>query len=364
MFASPAQAVRAAPSCCRPAPRRRPRIQSLPLTVGIGIDLGDAVPVEGGFRGKALNTAARLCSSATAGEMLLTTAVAEAVARFEAIRSRSTEPSSSRASTRRSRSCAWSLPVRSVAAPERAGTGGGRPLARRRARHVHSARRPARRVAVASRDLATGATREGTPLLFVSGPPGIGNTCSWPRSRPSSMAARVLRYAGAGGAGAALTLQALREARVAAMPSLPSWTTSRRSEKRSGCTLLGESVARSRFAPYHRRGDVPRGRRASGPRLARRADERAGRRPPVPAAARRGRVEDVARLYAGADVVDSPLESVLRASRGVPVRVHEIISHWARGRGGPPTAAAAEYLAAGRIKRSARPRVRQQRDRR
>lgn len=42
----------------------------LPLTVGIGLDAGEVVPVEGGYRGGALNLAARLCSLAKAGEAL------------------------------------------------------------------------------------------------------------------------------------------------------------------------------------------------------------------------------------------------------------------------------------------------------
>ena len=46
------------------------RDPSLPLAVGIGIDAGEAVAVEGGFRGGALNLAARLCSSAGPGEIL------------------------------------------------------------------------------------------------------------------------------------------------------------------------------------------------------------------------------------------------------------------------------------------------------
>ena len=40
------------------------------MHVGVGIDCGEAVPVEGGFRGRALNLAARLCSRAGAGEVL------------------------------------------------------------------------------------------------------------------------------------------------------------------------------------------------------------------------------------------------------------------------------------------------------
>lgn len=43
----------------------------LPLPVGIGLDAGEAVPVEAGYRGAALNQAARLCSLAGAGEILV-----------------------------------------------------------------------------------------------------------------------------------------------------------------------------------------------------------------------------------------------------------------------------------------------------
>jgi class 3 adenylate cyclase len=43
---------------------------ALPLGVGIGLDAGEAVPTEGGYRGRALNVAARLCSLAKPGEIL------------------------------------------------------------------------------------------------------------------------------------------------------------------------------------------------------------------------------------------------------------------------------------------------------
>jgi class 3 adenylate cyclase/tetratricopeptide (TPR) repeat protein len=48
---------------------------SLPLKVGIGLDAGEAVPVSDGYRGAALNLAARLCSLAGAGEVLATDTV-------------------------------------------------------------------------------------------------------------------------------------------------------------------------------------------------------------------------------------------------------------------------------------------------
>ncbi|MGH2517627.1 MAG: ATP-binding protein, partial [Ktedonobacterales bacterium] len=48
---------------------------TLPLPVGIGLDVGEAVPVDDSFRGAALNLAARLCSLAGAGEVLLSEGV-------------------------------------------------------------------------------------------------------------------------------------------------------------------------------------------------------------------------------------------------------------------------------------------------
>jgi len=46
------------------------RDADMPLLVGIGLDVGEAVSVEGGYRGAALNLAARLCSLAAPGEIL------------------------------------------------------------------------------------------------------------------------------------------------------------------------------------------------------------------------------------------------------------------------------------------------------
>ena len=53
--------------------------------VGIGLDAGEAVPTEGGFRGGALNLAARLCAQAKAGEILASETVIHLAARIEGI---------------------------------------------------------------------------------------------------------------------------------------------------------------------------------------------------------------------------------------------------------------------------------------
>jgi predicted ATPase/class 3 adenylate cyclase len=76
VFVSARQALRAAVELqarCAAATAAEP---SLPLPIGIGLDVGEAVPLEGGYRGGALNLAARLCSVAGPGEVLASAIVA------------------------------------------------------------------------------------------------------------------------------------------------------------------------------------------------------------------------------------------------------------------------------------------------
>jgi class 3 adenylate cyclase len=65
VFESPRSALRTAVEL-----QRRIAAGDLELPVGIGLDAGEAVPVAGGYRGGALNLAARLCSLAGPGEVL------------------------------------------------------------------------------------------------------------------------------------------------------------------------------------------------------------------------------------------------------------------------------------------------------
>ena len=58
---------------------------SLPLAVGIGLDAGEAVRVDGGYRGGALNLAARLCSLAGPGEVLVSPEVAHLARKVEGL---------------------------------------------------------------------------------------------------------------------------------------------------------------------------------------------------------------------------------------------------------------------------------------
>jgi streptogramin lyase len=70
LFRSARQALRAAVEVQRRLRMPRAGVAGFPLAVGMGLDAGEAVPTEGGYRGRALNFAARLCAAAGRGEVL------------------------------------------------------------------------------------------------------------------------------------------------------------------------------------------------------------------------------------------------------------------------------------------------------
>jgi hypothetical protein len=72
VFLSARQALRAAVEVQRRLRTPVEGAEVFPLGVGIGLDAGEAVPTEGGYRGNALNLAARLCDHAQGGEILAT----------------------------------------------------------------------------------------------------------------------------------------------------------------------------------------------------------------------------------------------------------------------------------------------------
>jgi YVTN family beta-propeller protein len=86
VFGSARQALRAAVELQTRFRRQENGRPAFPLPIGIGLDAGEAVPTEGGYRGGALNTASRLCSLAGAGEILATETVISLARRLEGIR--------------------------------------------------------------------------------------------------------------------------------------------------------------------------------------------------------------------------------------------------------------------------------------
>jgi branched-chain amino acid transport system substrate-binding protein len=83
VFVSARSAVRGAVELQRRAREMADGEPALPLGVGIGLDAGEAVATAGGYRGRALNVAARLCSLAKGGEILASETVAHLAGRHD-----------------------------------------------------------------------------------------------------------------------------------------------------------------------------------------------------------------------------------------------------------------------------------------
>ncbi len=348
VFRSPDQAVRAAVELQAACEEEVAADSTLPLLVGVGIDVGEAVPVEDGFRGAALNTAARLCSQAAAGQVLVTSRVAD---RAGAIHGMGFDSAGS------AKLKGFEAPVEliEVVAEEPPSIAGQRaevsplpieleldtPLVGREHElaWLRGTWRQARR----------GLGR----LVFVSGFADTGKSRLVAEVADfAHSSGAMVSYAGVGGTGAALADSAVREAVAGERSTLVVL---------DDLDVTGEAVAPTlaklldaiEAAPILVVGLVrdPDAIRAVA-RLIGRADCRGDghrRLGPLDVSG----VREIARLYVGDDVQDVPLESIARASAGVPGRVHEVMSDWAEREATRRLAAAAEFLARERKERSA-----------
>jgi class 3 adenylate cyclase len=87
VFDSARQAIRAGMDLQRKFAAETDADSDLPLSVGIGIDSGEAIALEdGSFRGAALNVAARLCALAHGGEVLVTEGTSHLAGRLPGVR--------------------------------------------------------------------------------------------------------------------------------------------------------------------------------------------------------------------------------------------------------------------------------------
>ena len=351
VFTVPAQAVRAALEFQALCAEEYAADPTLPLNVGIGVDAGEAIPVQGGFRGAALNMAARLCSNAGAGQVFVSETVAGRLADATDLRLEDRGEATLKGFDGAVRliEAADADPVEPVAdVPDPAGAP---PCLRRWT--------PRRRWSVASTRCAGSAApgvrpdegaaawscwpaprRSGRPGWRPNSPttsPGAATssaTPAWaappsrrrrPRSprRPSTPTPTLLVLDDLDAMGPA-AIAALEEA----LPALAAHAAM------VVCTLRDDDALPALTSLVERideRGDGER-------RVA-----------PLDDDGVRGIVEQ----YVDLERTDVPLESFVRSSGGSPGRVHEVVGLWAREEASRRLEAAAEWMAAGRSQRVA-----------
>jgi class 3 adenylate cyclase len=86
VFRSARQAIRAAVDLQKRFVEETIADPAMPMPVGIGIDAGEAVPVQGGYRGGALNLAARLCGRAGPGEIVASREASHLARKIDGVR--------------------------------------------------------------------------------------------------------------------------------------------------------------------------------------------------------------------------------------------------------------------------------------
>jgi WD40 repeat protein/class 3 adenylate cyclase len=316
----------------------------LPLLAGVGIETGPAVAVGDGFRGAALNTAARLCSTAAAGEVLLAEALAVRVGQLDDIRFAPRGTAELKG---------IDTPIELVAAT----SGGPAALATDYPALLPAELEADGPLAGRARELAwlrgawRRARRGSGSVVFVSGPAGIGKTrLAAELGLLAVPDAGQVTYVGAGGTAAASAQAALADAAEAEVPMLvvlddldamgDALVPALADPATATRPVLVLCVARE---PERIRGLsqlLERGERAGG-----------GHRVLAPLDATA--IGEIGAFYAGAFVDEAPLEEVQRASAGIPARVHELLDEWAAREASHRLAAAAEWLAAERLDRSA-----------
>ena len=347
VFESPAQAVRAGLEFQQACAEQSAAHPDLPLPVGIGIDHGKAVPVEDGYRGRVLNLAARLCSKAAGGQVLTTPAVAEACRDLDAVTFESRGEFELKG---------FDQPVEAL---EPVSTlDGAVVLEAPRTREPLAAELDTRTPLVGReherrwlRGTWLQARRGRGRVVFISGPAGIGKT-----RLAAELAEHVradggsVRYACSGGVGGAEALAAISAADSATVPTL--CVLDDLGLYPEAVAALAQALAAIESRPALVVGlfrDARERPELAG--LSERADVRGDGHVELGPLDLDG-VTDVARSYVG-DVDEVPVESMLRASQGVPARVHEVVSEWARDEAKRRLEAAAEWLAAGRDRRAA-----------
>ncbi len=351
VFEDSAQAVRAALEFQALCAEEYASDSDLPLNVGVGIDAGDAVPVQGGYRGAALNMAARLCSNAAAGQVLVSDAVAQRVATESDLSLADRGEATLKGfegTVRLVEASDVDPPVPSPAAKER-DAGPGLPLALDTTSALVGREHELHWLQGTWRQARRGRGR----IVALAGPSQIGKT-----RLAAELAASVVRggeqvrYAGLGGTAAAHAqtelsgvfdanapvllvlddLDAMGPTTIEATHAMLPLLTRR--PVLVVCTIGDDTASPSLDALRH---DIDV--RGDGERRLRPLDDNG--------------VRGIVAQYVDLQRTEVPLESFVRSSGGSPGRVHEVVGSWTREEASRRLEAAAQWMAAGRSKRAA-----------
>jgi WD40 repeat protein/class 3 adenylate cyclase len=352
-FESPCQAVRAALDiqfACIEVTAVEPEF---PLGIGAGVDFGEAVVVDDGYHGVAINMAARLCSQATAGQVLVTATVVDAA---------SNEPDLAFETGATVELKGFADPVQMFHARSRRGAGWSPAIGRES--HVPESLAPlpldldeatplvGREVELSwLRGMWRQAHRGHGRVIVVSGPTGIGK-----RRLVAEMARLVRRggdrvhYAGGGGAVRGQSLAEIASARNCTSPGM--WVLDDLDLLPDSIAALAEAVEAVEGRPALVVGLI---REVGGDRKLSTLVDRLDRHGdgvlqlgPLDLAGVRG----IGEWYA-ADVGDLPAESILRSSGGIPGAIHELVAQWADNEARRRLEAAAAWMAEGRSRQAA-----------
>jgi len=324
---------------------------SLPLAVGVGLDAGEAVPVEGGFRGAALNLAARLCASAGPGEVLASQGVVHLAGAVDGVRLEERVP----------------LDLRGMDAPVPAwqaihddaltGPIGTRPAQERSARPV----------------LLLDVPPELDPLTGLVGRDRDARWIRWAWRQARRGPGRIVVITGVEGAGK--TLLAAEVAQMAAREGAPTFYASARrspaeigraiaaaggasdptllvlddldvagdAELSSLAELIDELDERRLLVVGLLRDGAPPRSRAALERLAG-SEDRIRRIGPFD----RDGVRAVAALYLEESNSEVPVDAILQTTGGAPAEVHRMAVRWAEGETARRLGGAADLAARGR----------------
>lgn len=317
------------------------RHPAIPLRVGMGLDAGEAVPVEDGYRGGALNLAARLCSKAGPGEILASQGVIHLARAVDGIHVEEGETLDLKGLER---------PVPALRISGGPGDGLAERLDRAAARGEIDERRTTVPPALAvSTPIATGrevvarrlrwawrtARRgEGGAFLILGGA-GMGKTrlAAEVAELAARDGARVVHVTGSTGAAEIPT--AAEGAELVVLDDLDLGDPAARD---GAVTAVRDAAGRPRLVVVTSSDGSPL---ASD--LAIGAD-RVIRLEPLSVEA----VAEILTLHAGREVETAPVAAVLEASGGVPARVHHLASEWVRGEAARRLGEATARAAAGR----------------